>query len=55
MFDEQIVGFVGFGPVHLEPCINHPFLKDKNANIGEIYTISIGFRIGYRFLPRLSY
>ena len=36
VFDEQIVGFAGFGPIRSESRIDHPLLKDKNANIGEI-------------------
>ena len=39
LFEGKIVGFAGFGPVRLESCIDHPLLKDKNANIGEVYAI----------------
>ncbi len=39
LFDEQIVDFAGFGPIHSESRINHPLLKDKNVNIGEVYAI----------------
>lgn len=39
LFDDQIVGFAGFGSARLESCIDHSLLKDKTANIGEVYSI----------------
>ncbi|MBX9786413.1 MAG: GNAT family N-acetyltransferase [Alphaproteobacteria bacterium] len=39
LFDDQVVGFAGFGPALLESCIDHTLLNDKTANIGEVYSI----------------
>lgn len=40
LFDEQIVGFAGVGPVRPESRVDqHSLFKNKEANIGEIYAI----------------